>query len=92
MNTDEGRFEIVCGDEPTFRKLIQVGEVHKINGEACEVTKIGSREITLKLMSSHDRLMDELAATDALLDSHASIVKGYDKKRDGKKGRRPNSR
>jgi len=54
MNTDTGQF---VRSQPACKwaKTIAVGEVHKINGEECKVTKIGDREVTLQLMSKRER-------------------------------------
>jgi hypothetical protein len=40
-----------------WMERIAVGEVIKLKGEECEVMKIERREVTLKLLSAHERTM-----------------------------------
>ena len=54
MDSNAGRF-VEEQQAEEWMSRIAVGEVVKIKGEELEVTKIGEREITLKLLSFEER-------------------------------------
>ena len=62
MDPNSGRF-LDEDDEriESWMERIAVGETVKIKGEELEVTRIGEREITLKLLSARDRTPKGLA-------------------------------
>ncbi len=59
MDTNSGRFVEAELAEPWMQR-IGVGEVVKIKGEECRVTKIEGRRIELELMSAEDRIRSQM--------------------------------